>query len=32
MMNTDFFQLLYAHLEERSFNNMYEQLKQEETR
>ena len=31
MMNTDFFQLLYAHLEERSFNNVYEQLKQDET-
>ena len=25
-----FFQLLYTHLEERSFNNVYEQLKQEE--
>jgi hypothetical protein len=30
MMNTDFFQLLYTHLEERSFNNVYEKLKQEE--
>lgn len=30
MINTDFFQLLYAHLEERSFNNVYEQLKQDE--
>ncbi|WP_123607863.1 hypothetical protein [Mobilisporobacter senegalensis] len=25
-----FFQLLYTHLEERSFNNVYEQLKQDE--
>ena len=30
MMNTDFFQLLYTHLEERSFNNVYEKLKQDE--
>jgi hypothetical protein len=30
MMNTGFFQLLYTHLEERSFNNVYEQLKQDE--
>lgn len=30
MMNTVFFQLLYTHLEERSFNNVYEQLKQDE--
>jgi predicted nucleic acid-binding protein len=30
MMNTDFFQVFYTHLEERSFNNVYEQLKQEE--
>lgn len=30
MMNTDFFQLLCTHLEERSFNNVYEQLKQDE--
>ena len=30
MMNTDFFQLLYTHLEERSFNNVYEQLKQDD--
>ena len=30
MINTSFFQLLYTHLEERSFNNVYEKLKQEE--
>ncbi len=28
-MNTDFFQLLYTHLEERNFHNVYEQLKQD---
>lgn len=30
MKNTDFIQLLCAHLEERPFNNVYEQLKQDE--
>ncbi len=30
MMNTDFFQLLYTHLEERTFQNVYEQLKEDE--
>ena len=30
MINTDFFQLFYTHLEERSFHNVYEELKQDE--
>lgn len=29
MMNTDFFQLLYTYLEERTFHNVYEQLKED---
>ncbi len=30
MMDTDFFKLLYTHLEEREFNNVCQNLKQDE--
>lgn len=29
MMNMDFFQLLYIHLEERNYNNFYQNVKQD---
>ncbi|TCL60538.1 hypothetical protein EDD76_102236 [Kineothrix alysoides] len=30
MMNSDFFHLLYTHIEERDYNNVYQNLKHDE--